>query len=187
MRERQVEEHHVAGLCQAMLHLVCLRDHRVVVAVADHAGLRRPGCARGVDEREEIVLIDRVRALVERAGILRRKGATPFAQVSEVGKREDVLEVRAEFRALFVVLDERADTVRVLDHVLHVVRRAVRVDRRADGAYECQREIEQRPFEIRAREDCEGIAAPDPECQQAVRDLVDGLGGIGPGHFLPLT
>ena len=57
MREREEQEHHVA-FDREVLDVVDLVDHRVVVAVPDHAGLRRPGRARGVDVRVEVVLAD---------------------------------------------------------------------------------------------------------------------------------
>ena len=52
-------------------------DHRVVVAMADHAALRRPGRARRVDEREEVVLADRGDRVVERGRVLRLEDARP--------------------------------------------------------------------------------------------------------------
>ena len=108
MGERQVEKHHVARLGQAVLHLVALAHHRVVVAVADHARLRRAGRARRVDEREEVVLVDRVGALVERGRVRRRVRAAALAQLVEVGERDDVsARTRVDLRALLLVLDER--------------------------------------------------------------------------------
>ena len=51
------------------------RDHLVVVAVPDHAALRRAGRPRGVDEREEVLLVDRRDRVVERARVRRRDSA----------------------------------------------------------------------------------------------------------------
>ena len=174
MRERQVEQHHVARLGQAVLHLVALLHHRVVVAVADHAGLRRPGRARRVDEREEVVLVDRVGALVERAGCVCGVRASALAQRGEVGEREDVADAEAlDLRPLLVVLDEHADRLGVLEHVLRVARRARCVDRRADRADE--RSAKSKSAHSRLVRARIPNASPfcDAEREQAVRELVD--------------
>ena len=92
-----------------------------------------------------------------------------------------------DLRALVVVLDEDADGLRVLEDVLHVARRAVRVDRGADGADEGQREVEQRPFEVRPGEQREGVALADAEGEQPVGELVHGPGSLCPGHGNPLA
>ena len=121
--EREVEQHHVAGLGQAIVHLVALLHHRVVVAVADHAGLRRAGRPRRVDEREELVLVDRVGALVECGRVLRGVRPPAFSQRAELRERDDVLDARPrDLRALVVVLDEDADRLRVLEDVVRVAR-----------------------------------------------------------------
>ena len=60
-----------------------------------------------------------------------------------------------DLRALLLVLAEHADRLGVLDDVLRVPGRAVRVDRCADGADEREREVEHRPLERRLPEDRE--------------------------------
>ena len=52
--EREVEKHHVVVLEEAV-HRVDGGRHRVVVAVADHAALRRPGRPGRVDDRVQVV------------------------------------------------------------------------------------------------------------------------------------
>ena len=94
VREREVEEHHVARQRQPLVHLVALLHHRVVVAVADHAGLRRPGRSRRVDEREQIVLVDRVGALLQRARMRGGVGTAARTQLVEPRERDDVLQPR---------------------------------------------------------------------------------------------
>ena len=75
--------------------------------MADHAGLRRPGRARRVDEREEVVLVDRVGARGELAGMRGRPVASARAQLVELGERDHVAAEAFDLRALLVVLDER--------------------------------------------------------------------------------
>ena len=89
--ERQEEEHEVS-LDRDVVELVDDGDHRVVVAVPDHAALRWAGRARGVDVREEVVLGDGVCGLVDRRGVARPVRAAAGEQIGEVGERERVLE-----------------------------------------------------------------------------------------------
>ena len=93
VREREVEEQDVAG-AGVVVHLVADRDHRVVVAVADHAALRRAGRARRVDVGEEVVLGDRASASARAVGFsaansrpLRASSSRP-ANVSTCSSRE---------------------------------------------------------------------------------------------------
>ena len=75
------------------------RDHRVVVAVRDHAALRRAGRPRGVDVGEEVVLLDRRRGLAQRVRVLGRVGAPALGQVVEVGEGQHVAQARERRRA----------------------------------------------------------------------------------------
>ena len=50
-----------------------------------------------------------------------------------------------------------------------------------------QREVEKRPLEARPAEDREGVALSDPQREQPVCELFDGLGGLGPGDPEPLA
>ena len=101
------------------------------------------------------------------------------AELVEVVEGEDVLEVEPfDLLALQRVLAQDADRLGVVDHVGDVLRGAVHVDRRADGADEAEREVEEHPFETRRGEDREGVALLDPEGQQPVGKLVDGRGGF---------
>src|SRR6186997_526059 len=90
-----------------------------------------------------------------------------------------------DLRALVLVLDQDPDRVRVLQHVAAVARRAVRVDRRPDRADPPQRVVEQGPLEVRLREDPEGVALADSECEQPVGDLLDCHGRLVPRDLLP--
>ena len=61
---------------------------------------------------------------------------------------------RVDLRALLLVLARATPIASECSSTYaHVVRRAVRVDRRADGADEREREVEERPLERRPRED----------------------------------
>ncbi len=121
MREREVQEHHVTGLGEALFHLIALLHHRVVVAVSDHAGLRRPRCSRRVDEGEEVVLVDRVGALLQLAGMLGGIRASALAQGVELVEADHVLDTR-HLGALLVVFDKDADGLRMVEDVLHIPR-----------------------------------------------------------------
>ncbi len=99
--------------------------------------------------------------------------AAPSAfECREVREREDVPEAR-ERGALSVdllelrrVLAEHADRLRVREDVRHVLRRAVRVDPRADRSDLREREVEQRPFERRPRERRERVALATPRARR---------------------
>ena len=186
MREREVEQHRV-GADGEVADQTALVGHLVVVAVRDHAGLRRPRRAGGVDEREEIVLLDRRCGLFHGTGALCGVRAPSGAKVVQIRERQYVLEFdSANLRALLVVLAENADRLRVAEDVRRVLRRAVHVDGRTDGADEAEREVEERPFEPCRGQDRERVAPADAEGQQAVGQLVHCSGGLVPGDLAPL-
>jgi hypothetical protein len=163
VRQRQVEEHHVVRDRKA-LDVVHAGGHLVVVAVADHAGLGRPGRARGVDEGEELVLVDCRICLGQGPRVLGGEGAASRPHLLEVGERQHVAEVDAgDLRSLALILDEHANRVRVLQHVPAVPRGAVGVDRGANRADRSQRKVEERPLERRLREHSEGVALAHAE------------------------
>ena len=187
VRQREVHHHHVPA-ADVVVHLPHGVGHRVVVAVADHAGLGWPGRARGVDVREQVLRVDRRRGLFHGARMQLRVLAAAGPEIVEVAEREHVLRRRlAELRALLLVLAENRDRVGVLDDVRDVFGRAVHVDRGADRADEAEREVEQRPFEPRRGEDRERVALSDPEREQAMGELVHRLGGVVPRDRAPLA
>ena len=190
VRQREVQQHDVAGPA-VVGQLVGDGDHRVVVAVPDHAALRRAGRARRVDEREEVLLVDRGGRLVEPLRV-RLAVRTPFLlERGQVGEREDVAErgearpARVHLVALRIVLAHDADRLRMLEDVLGVARRRIRVDRGAHGADVREREVDERPFERVPRQDSEGIALADAAREQAVRDQLDPFGRLAPGDLPP--
>ena len=85
------------------------------------------------------------------------------------------------------VLAEHADGLGVVEDVRRVLRRAVRVDRRRDRADERKREVEQRPFHRRPREQCERLATADATGEEAVGEVLDPLGRLGPGDLVPVV
>ena len=94
VRQREVEEHHVVGVVVRLLHPVDDARHHVVVAVREHAALGRPGRPGRVDDREEVVLGDRGRRVVE-GGRIRCRVVRPVRRETvEVVIREDVLQRR---------------------------------------------------------------------------------------------
>ena len=164
VRERQPEQHDVLGLGRGSLTSSTDGDHLVRVAVPDHARLRRAGRARGVDERVEVVLVDRGDRAVERAGVGGSVLAAAGREVVQVGEGQDVPHPAdvgfdlVELGELLLVLDEDADRVGVVERVGAVVRRARRVDRDGDGADEGERVVEEHPLEARRGEDPERVA-----------------------------
>ena len=92
-----------------------------------------------------------------------------------------------DLRHLGGVLAEDADRLRVVEDVGDVLRRAVGVDRRSDRADLREREVEQRPLERRPGERRERVALADAAGQQAVREVLDPLGRLGPGDLVPVV
>ena len=91
VRERQVEQHHVAR--GAVIGEVVDRcDHRVVVAVPDHAALGRPRRPRRVDEGEEVLLVDRRDHVVEGLAVRVPVRATLLLERRKVGEGQHVPE-----------------------------------------------------------------------------------------------
>ena len=61
------------------------------------------------------------------------------------------------------------------------------VDGHDDRADVGEREVEQRPLERRPREDRERVALADAAREQPVGESLDALGGLGPGHVVPVV
>ena len=131
MCEREVEEHQVAA-ADVGRQMVDHRRHRVVVAMADHAALRRAGRARRVDEREQVVLADRRDRVVERRWMLdlercafglERRKVVEGQHVPQAGERAAHL---LDFRDLGGILAEDADRLGVVEDVGDVLWRVVR-------------------------------------------------------------
>ena len=183
--ERQVEEHHVARERQ-FLDPVDDGDHLVVVAVADHARLGRPGRPRRVDVGEQVVLLDARRGFEHGVRVLARVGAAALAQAVELRERVQMREPeRFDLPSLVLVLAERADRLRVSDDEPGIGRGAVRIDRGADRADQGKREVEKRPLERGLREDRECVAFAHAGREQTVRELVDRSRGLLPRDFDP--
>jgi hypothetical protein len=137
VREREVEKHHV-GREEEVLDPVDRRDHLRVIAVEDHAALRRSRRAGRVDEREEVLLADLGPCTVERMRVARGVLAAKGAKLVERFGRVHVLGARLlDPREICLVLDEAADSLRVLEDVTALGRRGGGVDRRCDGADLC--------------------------------------------------
>ena len=161
--ERQVEQHQIV-VPHVHRQVVDHRRHRVVVAVPDHAALRWAGRARRVDEREQVVLVDRRGGLVERTRMLLPEQRTLRLEPCQVVEVEHVLQAR-QFRAFALhlrplrrVLAEHAHRLRVPQDVGHVLRRAVRVHGHADRSHEAERKVEQGPLERRPRQQADSVA-----------------------------
>jgi len=188
----EIQQHQVVAV-EVARKSVDNGDHRVVVAVPDHAALRWAGRARRVDEREQVVLVNRGDCFVERRRTLRLECCALRFECGEIGERPDVPEQgqRVAFRfdllRLGCVLAEDADRLRVGEDVGHIRRRAVRVDPCANGSDVCQREVEQRPFERRPGQGGEGVALFDTPCKESVREVLDPFGGLRPADVVPVV
>ena len=189
--ERQVEEEGVAGTDEPTLQLVHDRRHLVVIAMADHAALRRAGRPRGVDVGEEILLVDRRRGVVQRVGVRGGVVTSACLELGQAGEGEDVPEVGEtapyllDLRQLLVVLGQDADRLGVPDHVRRVRWRAVCIDGGADRTDQAEREVEQAPLEAGRRHDRERLPLLDSEGEQAVRDVVHPACRLGPRDLGP--
>ena len=91
------------------------------------------------------------------------------------------------FARCVVVLAEHADRLGVVEDVAGVLRRAVRVDRRADRADRAEREVEERPLDPARAEDRERVALADAEREQPVRVALDALVRLGPRDRAPVV
>ena len=192
VRERQVEQHDVADRREA-LEMVDDGHHGVVVAVRDHAALRRPRRPRRVDVREEVVLRDGRGCLAQRVRMLLRVRAAACGEVVEVGVGEDMAQLRQ--LAAAPPSPSRAGPrprrgrrqIRVAEDVAGVRGRAVRVDRRADGADRAESKVEERPLDARRAEQSEGVALADAEGKKPVRVCLDPFRRLGPRDGLPVA
>ena len=190
VRERDVEEHHVVG-SRVVLHLVDDARHREVVAVAHHAALRRTGRAGRVEDRVEVLLVDRGERLVERRRVSLREVDAVRREPREIVVRQDVLELRQllgerlDLRQLLRVLADDPDCLRVLEEIRHVLRGAVRVHRDRDRADLGEREVHERPVEAVLSQDRERVALGHPAREQPVRVRADELVGIVPRDLAP--
>src|SRR5205823_6555957 len=109
-----------------------------------------------------------------------------LAQLVEFGEGPDVCEAdRRDLRALFLVLAERRDGLRVRNHEPCVLRGAVRVDGSADCADQRECEVEQSPLERRLADDRDRVALANARCEEAVRQLLDGARSVVPRDWLP--
>ena len=186
VRERQVEEQHVV-CAREVLELVDDGDHLVVVAVADHAGLRRPRRPRRVHVGEEVVRAHGRSRFAERIGMLARVARALARAVRRAPRTSR--DARAPRDSIFVRCSSsshRAATAsECVDDVLRVLRRAVRVDGSGDRTDEREREVEKRPLERRLADDRNGVALANADREKTVCELVDGLRGVLPRHGLP--
>ena len=75
----------------------------------------------------------------------------------------------------------------MVEDVGDILGRAIRIDGRSDGADLRQSEVEEGPFQRRARERRKGFALLNTPGEEPVREVVDALGGLGPGHLVPVV
>ena len=178
-------------------HRVDHVEHRAVVAVRDHASLRRPGGARRVDEGADVV--GRRRSCSAAPSPPSLPAAPALGELAErdrvagaPGHPDHVLELRAavadppDLLQLLVVLDHDRDRVGVLEHVLALLRRVGLVDRDHGRARGERGEVEVGPLGPGVGEDRDLVALLDPELDQPERQLADDLADLGVGLRRPL-
>ena len=182
MREREVEEQQVL-VERELLERVDRRRHLVVVAVADHAGLRRAGRPGRVDEGEEVVLADPALRVGERVGMLLAVRAASFLELVERFQREHVRQRGDEVAARLVVED--ANRLDQAEHVGRIAGRARGIDRRGDCADPGECEVRQHPFEARRGHDSDHVAFLDSQGEKTEGDLLDAARGLLPRDLAP--
>jgi hypothetical protein len=192
--QRQVEVADVFGLDHAGRgdHV----EHCPVVAVADHAALRRAGGAGGVDEGADVLRGDRGVALVPDrgvdAGALRGQVLGRERVRVGAGHQHDLLQVRQlrahllHLRQLFGVLDDHHLGVGVVEHVAALLGGVGLVDRDHGGADRERREVEVGPLGAGVAEDRDPVALGDAELGQAQRQRPHDLQDLGEAAADPL-
>ena len=155
--EWQEEEHDVAGALHA-LHDTGRRGDEV--AVREHAPLRGPCRAGGVDERREVVLLDRLGLQMLRQPPLGLELLEPVER-DHLAQRGQGAADGYELAGLLLVLGEGEHGLAVLEDVLAFLGGARRIETDDDSADRHHRPVEQNPLEPRAREHCDPVAVPD--------------------------
>ena len=188
VRGRQPGDHACAGVGEVDQLLDGL--HRAEeVAMRELDALGRPGGARGVDEGQDVVGLDRgdrgldvevrVRALEvgERHGALRRLPVEHDHVLERGGllaRREDLGQVG--------LLDNGDLGGRVVEQVLDLLGRVGLVDRVGRGAEARDREIHDVELRAVGEHDRHGVAARDAELGEPARKGVDAIAQLRPGQ-----
>ena len=172
-------------------------EHRAVVAVADHAALRRSGGPGGVDEGADVLRADRRVARLPFLGRVRGATRAQLLERDHVVRlalhQHDLLELRElladrhDLGELLGVLDDHELRVGVLEHVLAFLGRVGLVDRDDDRADAERGEIDVRPFGAGVGQDRDLVALLDPEGDQAEGELRDGLPDLGERAVEPVA
>ena len=188
VRERQEEQDGVAAVLEVRAHVDRGGDE---VLVREHAALRRPRRAGGVDERSEIVLLDLARGRVERVRMLGRVRATLGLELGSCAKVTISRSAGsssldgAKLLALRVVFGEREHRLRVREDVRRLARGVRRIDADDDGADVHDRPVEEDPLDPGAREDGDRVAASHAAREEGVRQGLDPAGRFLPGDLAP--
>ena len=195
--ERQVQVDDVAVFDDRLL--LAHVDHRAVVAVGEHAALRRPGGAGGVDERVGIVGRDGGDALGHLVGVTATAALTQFVERDRVGdvagridhdhrlERGQPVPHRDDLGDLARVLANDEARLGVARHPLALLRRVRGVDGDDDAAGAADAEARVRPLRPGRAQDGRPLARRQPEVDQPARDLADGLAHLAVGHLGPLV
>ena len=182
MGEGEVEIGEVFPLDDAVLidHV----EHRAVVAVGDHAALRRPGRARGVDEGADVARGHGAPSALPGGGVTGAAGGEIVERdrvIAGAGHPDHLLELRqlvadlADLLQLLVVLDDHDLGVGVLEHVLALLGGVRLVDRDDDGADREGGEVEVGPLRAGVAENRDLVALLDAEVDEPESERPDRL------------
>ncbi len=164
--------------------------HAPVVAVREHAALRRPGGAGGVDVEAVVVERHAGHALVHgpcgrpvgaAAELVEADGAIEVAGREGHDRVEggEVVTYGADLGELLLVLDEHRARLRVVEHVVALLRRVGLVDRHAGRAGGQDAEAGVGPLGAAVAEDRDLVAWLDAELDQPGGDGPDLVGQLG--------
>ena len=181
VRHREEQEHDVARVLQSFDHAGRGGDE---VAVREHAALRGPRGSGRVDQRREVVLLDRLGLQVPGQAAVGLELVEPV-EGDDLPQRRQRAADGDEFPRLLLVLGKGEHRLGVGQHVLALLRRARRVEADDDGADRHHRPVEQDPLEPRARQHRHAIALANAARQQPMRERVDPFGRLVPRHRPP--
>jgi hypothetical protein len=181
VRHRQKQEHDVSRVLQPLDHTGRGRDE---IAMGEHAALRRAGGAGGVDQRREVLLLDRVRLKVPCETAVGLQLVEPV-EGDDLAQRRQRAADGDELPRLLLVLGKGEHGLGVGEHVLALLRRAGRIEADDDRPDRHHGPVEQDPLEPRSREHRYPVAFVDAARKQPPRERVHPFRRLLPRHGPP--